>query len=227
MKTPEEYFLESVTPPEEGGAGSGAQANTTAPDGAEAAFIRKYLGMDPGAAQSAVPRMDPRAGEVAMGATGVDAATGHDPEAALQRMEEVQLVSFFVGSQELALPITAIQEVVRRLEPTKLPASPQYVLGVINLRGRITPMVSTRQLVGAKGTDDDDRFTVICRRSDMQLGLNVSQIASTYHVGQADIEWGIDSQVGVEAGCLSGLMKRDGKLIAILSVDRLVQRIMA
>ncbi|MFW6005741.1 MAG: chemotaxis protein CheW, partial [Desulfonatronovibrionaceae bacterium] len=59
----------------------------------------------------------------------------------LRSRQDIQLVSFFIGSQEFALPIETVKEVIKYIQPTRLPTAPPYLEVVINLRQRVTPIV--------------------------------------------------------------------------------------
>ena len=69
-------------------------------------------------------------------------------ERKLQQQDELQLVSFFVGKYEYTMPIEAVQEVVRSIRPTQVPEAPEHLAGLVNLRGRVTPLVRLDELLG-------------------------------------------------------------------------------
>lgn len=141
--------------------------------------------------------------------------------------EELQLVSFYLGDQEFAVPITRVQEVIRRVEPAKLPTAPSFMAGIINLRGRVTPLIYLGKLIGKEDFDQDDyKFVIICRYTDFQVGLLVSRVATMYRMTGDSIEWNIDSHLGGGSELLTGLIKHDEKLIGIVDVKMLVDRVL-
>jgi purine-binding chemotaxis protein CheW len=226
MKTPEEYFQEKVELPEK--AVSGGEFTD-----AEKAFIEKYMGIDDRNALSRIRRHDPRGEDAVAGFGPPGGGQNSSPadeenfEERLRTDAELQLVSFMVGEQEYALPIRAIQEVIKYVEPTRLPKAPMYVEGVINLRGRVTPLVSMRSIMATGDAEHEDRFIIVCRQRGLQIGLMVTAIVTMYRALQEQIEWGIESNVGINASFLSGLMKSGSKLVNIISVDRLVSSILS
>lgn len=231
MKTPEEYFQESVRLPEE----TREQGGMTP---AERAFVEKYLGMGEGI--GGVRRYDPTekdsvpgfsAAPKTGGASGTPqalaaAAPVFDLDAKLRTLPELQLVSFKVDTQEFAVPIITIQEVIRAIAPTKLPKAPIYVEGVINLRGRVTPLIALRSMLGMGGQAADDRFIIVCSHQGLQVGMIVTAVVTMYRAQRADIEWGIEGNLGISANFLAGIMKKNDRLINIISVDRLVSRLL-
>lgn len=228
MKTPEQYFVEDVRLPDVDDAG---RALTSA----EQAFLDKYLGVEQQAKVLAqAQRIDPRGEDVVAGlgpdaaSQGAERANDRSDEHSDERMRnqaEIRLVSFSLLGREYALPITVIQEVIRYMKPTKLPSAPAFVAGIINLRGRVTPLVSLRLLLGIPG-EEEDRFIVICRHRGLQVGLMINAVSTMYRASGAELEWGVESHVGVNAHLLLGLYKSGERLISILSIDNLVQGVL-
>lgn len=223
MKTPEEYFIENVNLPDEK---SGAENFTSA----EAAFMDKYLGVEGRELIQDIDPVDPRSANIP-GLFGVDALNSDEEgsqegyEESLMDEEEVQLVSFIVGDQEFALPIMTIQEVVKKIPVTLLPSAPLFMQGIINLRGRVTPVLDLRHLLDEE-KGEKDKFVVVCRHKGLQLGLAIHGVRTMYRADGKDIVWGVESEVGVRSEFLLGLYKSGGKLVNILSVDRLVEQIL-
>ena len=154
-------------------------------------------------------------------------AQGQALEEGLMAEEELRLVSFFIGDQIFAVPIMLVQEVLRAVPAIKLPAAPPHLSGVTNLRGRVTPLVDLACLLGvARPEGQTDAFLIVCRMGQMQMGLTVRAIDTMYKAPRADIEWNIEAQVGVSAGLMAGLLKSGDKLIQILSVSRLFQKVL-
>ncbi len=158
-------------------------------------------------------------------------AKGEEKAEDLRNKEGLQLVSFLLDAREMALPIQCIQEVIRYIEPTKIPSAQTFVSGVINLRGKVTPLLNLRALMGQRGSQESngkvDRFIVVCRHKGLQVGLIVTAISTMYRPPARDIEWNIEAQVGISSAFVAGLMKKDDKLINILSIDQLVDRVIA
>lgn len=118
-----------------------------------------------------------------------------------------------------------IQEVVRKVPVTLLPAAPRFMQGIINLRGRVTPVLDLRHLLH-DGMGVQDKFVVICRHKGLQIGLAISAVRTMYRAYNKDLVWGVESEVGVSSDFLLGLYKNGEKLVNILSVDRLVEQIL-
>ncbi|OIO02236.1 MAG: hypothetical protein AUJ49_06550 [Desulfovibrionaceae bacterium CG1_02_65_16] len=217
MKTPEQYFIDDVRLPDVADAGRELT-------GAETAFLDKYLGLERDKVLAQARRLDPRGDDVvaSVAQQGAQQAEAEHSDEQMRNMAEVRLVSFSLMGREYALPITVIQEVIRFVKPTKLPAAPASIAGIINLRGRVTPLVSLRTLLGIPG-EQEDRFIVVCRHRGLQIGLMIGAVSTMYKAAGDDLEWNVEGNVGVHTHLLMGLYKSGEKLISILSIDNLVQ----
>ncbi len=197
---------------------------------APAAKVQEAPAARPEPAEPAArPQAQPKpAAQVAPAAPTAKAREAEKEE--LRQKEGLQLVSFLLDSREMALPIQCIQEVIRYVEPTKIPSAPAFVSGVINLRGKVTPLLNLRAMMSQRGGDGNgktDRFIVVCRHKGLQVGLIVTTISTMYRPPAQDIEWNIESQVGISSDFVAGLLKKEDKLVNILSIDRLVDKVIA
>lgn len=225
----EEYFEERVLLPEQGG-GTFSEA--------ERAFLSRYMGEDFEAALDRQGLSRPAAVESVTGeispAPGLETGVGPTPEpdddaaleAALHQAREVKLVGFRVAGQELAVPIAQVQEVIRAMPLTRLPAAPPHISGVTNLRGRVAPMVDLAKIMDFSSPCGENRFIIVCRGRGMLVGLLVEAIAAMHQAAGADIEWGVEARVGVASDLVSGLLKVGDGLVKILSVDSLFQKVL-
>lgn len=224
-KSPEEYFQEqnfsTDVPPD---AKPGEFTN------AELAFMEKYMGVDAAPTLKAIGLEAPKATSQ-MGQTGQAGQTENvaPPEeealdSVLKRASELLLVGFYLGGQEFVVPTLAVQEVIRFSPPAKLPTAPSFVAGVINLRGKVTPLIRLRDMLEtASGDGAEHRFIIVCRRRGLQFGLMIDKVHTMYRVPQADIDWGIESHLGANIDFISGLLKLRDELIGVVSVDRVVE----
>ncbi|WP_457572582.1 chemotaxis protein CheW [Desulfovulcanus sp.] len=229
MKTPEEYFQEQNFDSIE-------TDNLHEFTAEEKQFLQKYLGqdvqkivreldgkvlspesLDKPVVQERIQEKDQDIEEVS-GPTDV----APDLEQRLKKSAVIQLVSFYMGEQEYALPVEIVSEVIRYVLPTKLPAAPDYLAGIVNLRGRITPVLKLNRLLDIFQETEENKFIVVCKYRGLQFGILVNTIATMYRIEQQDIDWEIETNLGVSGDFVAGLIKGKEKLIAILSIDRLV-----
>ncbi|MHC1713872.1 MAG: chemotaxis protein CheW [Solidesulfovibrio sp.] len=240
----EQYFEERVVLPEQA---KGAFTDT------ERAFLERYMGSDFEAALAREGLSRPAAVESVTGPLGnqepatapvtaladdafvsgaVDASDRDEIsddatlEAALREARELKLVGFRVAGQELTVPISQVQEVIRAIPVTRLPAAPRHILGILNLRGRVVPMVDLADIMDFSGERGENRFIIVCRCRGMLVGLMVEAIAAMHQAQGQDVEWGVEARVGVASDLISGLLKVGDSLVKILSVDSLFQKVL-
>ena len=229
VKTPEEYFSgQSFTPPGMAGASSELSA-------AEQAFVQKYLGVDALKDRSVYAPAD--AAGVAPGIAPGPGVEGHDARPAraaeslktqLTTLPTVQMVSFYVREQIFLLPVCVIVEVLRHMPLTRLPMAPSFVAGVVNLRGRVTPLLHLDALLTL---DQQHRYTpesfiVVCGCDEMQLGLIVDKIHTMYMLDQAKINWNAEAQLGASADLLCGLAEVNDHLHGIVDPQMIVEKLL-
>lgn len=218
-KSPEEYFQEqnftTDAPPD---------AKPGEFTDAERAFMEKYMGVDATATLKAIGLQAP-CDEAATAPESVKPEMREEPlDAVLRRAAELLMVGFFLGRQEFVVPTLAVQEVIRYAAPAKLPTAPPFVAGVINLRGKVTPLIRLRDLLGAaEDRENENRFIIVCRRRGLQFGLMIDKVHTMYRVPQSDLEWGIEAHLGGNVDFISGLLKLEQELVGIVSVDRIVE----
>lgn len=213
VKTPEEYFSgQNFTL-----AAAPAVSGMTA---AEQAFLQKYVGLD-----NAV-------------AIGIDTATVADappmppmPAVPPQPLHEtlkvassIQMIFFHLGEQIYTIPMAAVQEVIRAVPPVRLPLAPPHVAGMMNLRGRVTPLLYLEQMLGA-GEPQKGGFIIVCTRQGLQVGLIVQKIHNMFTIEQKQIIWNVESQIGTHAEFLCGIIDFEEKVYGIVSIDAIVDHV--
>ena len=154
-----------------------------------------------------------------------DSPGSKDKDQSYREAEKVQMISFWLGGQEFALPVARVKEVIRYQEPTKLPASPEYIEGIVNLRGRVTPMLRLSGLIGNVQDSGQSKFIIVLRDEGLQIGLIIDSIAMMNHVPRENIEWGVESSLGADCDLVEGVIKGGKKLVAVLSVDKLSEKL--
>ena len=224
MRSPEEYFNAQDFAP------TSSQEEYTP---AERLFMQKYLGVDNADVAKDLGVSAEAPGSRAEAEAAYAAVKEEEPplEVLLKQEPEAQMVGFFIGEQEFVVPTMAMQEVIRYTPPVRLPMAPPNVAGVINLRGKVTPVVILRKLLDVRNKPlEGDGFFIICRRRGLQLGFLIERVHTMYRVPQKNMDWGVESQLGISAEIdfISGIMKsEDGsRLMGIISVDRIVEHIL-
>ncbi len=136
---------------------------------------------------------------------------------------ELHIVGFQVGRETYGVPITSLHEIVRVPEITVVPDAPNYVEGVINLRGKIVSVIDLRKRFGEKAVAAGRRNRILVVEHNGRLsGLIVDSASEVLKISTSDVEPA--STVFQEGGlnCVTGLGKYNGRLIVLLDMDKLL-----
>ena len=135
-----------------------------------------------------------------------------------------QLVIFSLGSEEYALPITRVQEIIRYTEPRSVASRTPWIRGVINLRGKIIPVMDLRKRFGQVDIAPDKKNRILVVELDNKLiGLIVNAASEVLKIPPSDIEPPGSVFAEVESNYVTGVGKLKGRLIILLDVSKLLQ----
>lgn len=137
---------------------------------------------------------------------------------------ELHIVGFRVGRETYGVPIVSLHEIVRVPEITAVPDAPDYVEGVINLRGKIVSVIDLRKRLGEREITNSRRNRILVVEHNARLsGLIVDSASEVLKVPAEDIE---PSPTQFEEGglnCVTGLGKYQGRLIVLLDMSKLLE----
>jgi purine-binding chemotaxis protein CheW len=135
----------------------------------------------------------------------------------------LQLVTFKVAEEEFGVDILKVQEIIRMLEITKVPKAPPFVEGVINLRGKVIPIIDLRQRFGkqSKPRDHNTRIIVFEIRN-MIVGFVVDSVSEVLRIKTDTVEQAPPVVAGVESEYIKGIGKLDNRLLILLDLNKLL-----
>lgn len=136
---------------------------------------------------------------------------------------ETHIVGFRVGRETYGIPITSLHEIVRVPEITAVPDAPDYVEGVINLRGKIVSVVDLRKRFGKAATalDRRNRILVVEHRGRL-AGMIVDSASEVIKIPESEIETAPSMMQEGGLDCVVGLGKYNGRLIILLDVNKVL-----
>jgi purine-binding chemotaxis protein CheW len=136
---------------------------------------------------------------------------------------ELHIVGFQVGRETYGVPITSLHEIVRVPEITAVPDAPEFMEGVINLRGKIVSVMDLRKRLGEKKvtTSKRNRILVVEHRGRL-CGLIVDSASEVLKIPAADVEASPAALQEDGLNCVTGLGKYKGRLIVLLDMARLL-----
>ena len=137
--------------------------------------------------------------------------------------EMLQLVSFSLADEDFGGPILKVQEINRFPEITRIPKAPDFVEGIINLRGRVVPVISLQKRfgIGRQEANNESRIIVF----DLQgktIGFTVDSVKEVIRVDTSVIEPPPAFIGGIQREYLSGVAKLDGRLLILLDLDKVL-----
>ncbi|MDW7973429.1 MAG: chemotaxis protein CheW [Thermodesulfovibrio sp.] len=141
----------------------------------------------------------------------------------LEKSQILQLVTFTLGEEEYAVDILKVQEINRMKEITPIPNAPYYVEGVINLRGKVIPVVSLRKMFGLP--EEEDRTKQKIMIMDIQgitTGVIVDTVSEVLRISASIVEPPPPVVCSVDTEFISGIAKLADRLIVLLDMDRLI-----
>ncbi len=135
----------------------------------------------------------------------------------------LQLVVFALGEEELALPMSAVREIVRMLPLAPVPRAPAYLLGLANLRGRVLPVLDLRRLMGAepRAPSACTRVLVLEHRGS-RLGLMVDAVRRVLEADASSVEPAREQARALGASTLESVVRTEGAVVQVLALDALL-----
>ena len=133
---------------------------------------------------------------------------------------ETEFVTFRVGDALMGVDIRQVEEINRHVEVTAVPHAPDYVRGVINLRGAVVTVVDLRRILGMPPAEITKQTrTVVVHSNDEQIGLLVDRIADVVKARTDEIDPPPANIAGVEGRFFKGVHKLETELLIILDID--------
>jgi purine-binding chemotaxis protein CheW len=138
-----------------------------------------------------------------------------------------QYLTFVCAGEEYGVEILCVQEIKGWEGVTRVPYAPPYLLGVMNLRGVIVPVIDLRQRFGlAARAADSSTVVIVVRvrsgRGDKTAGIVVDAVSEVYSVASDNIKPTPELGAAKDAACIRGLASVDNKMVMLLDIDGLV-----
>ena len=144
--------------------------------------------------------------------------------------QRVQLIVFRLGSEEYALNIDQIKEVVLTPRIARVPQTPDYIRGIANIRGNIIAIIDLEQKFGLKAEaaaplDSEDNYTLVIESEAWKVGILVNEVPNTLTVStnQIDLDSGVLQFSALDAQAVRGIVKLDDRMIILVDMHELIQ----
>jgi purine-binding chemotaxis protein CheW len=139
--------------------------------------------------------------------------------------KDYQVVGFRIGNETYGVRIGSVREIVRVPEITTVPNAPEAIEGVINLRGKIIPVMDLRKRFGSAGLQPDKKNRIlVVELENRLLGLIVSSASEVLKIPPSEIEPPGTVFAEGESSYVTGVGKLKGRLIILLDIARLLRQ---
>lgn len=141
-----------------------------------------------------------------------------------------KFLTFQLGNEEYGLELLRVREIIALMDITAVPLTPAYVRGVMNLRGKVIPVVDLRCKFGMERTEDHDRKCIIVvdvlrNEQPIQMSILVDAVSEVLHIDEEDIEVVASLNAGLEADFIQGMAKAKGGVKILLNIDTVLSSV--
>jgi len=137
----------------------------------------------------------------------------------------LQLVSFKLREEEFAVDILQVQEIIRLQEITNVPNAPAFVEGVINLRGRVIPIIDLRKRFALESVDHSKSTRIIVVMIDnVNVGLIVDEVSEVLRIPEDTVEPPPPIVAGIESDYIKGVGKLEDRLLILLDLGKILSQ---
>jgi purine-binding chemotaxis protein CheW len=138
-------------------------------------------------------------------------------------------LTFLLGQEFYGLPVLKVREIIKLVNITPVPRMPGHVKGVVNLRGKIIPIIDLRLKFDMAPAANTDRTCIIvvqaadsAQITTTALGVVVDSVEEVLNISANEIEETPDFGTAVNIASLQGMAKINGKVVSLLDIDRVV-----
>ncbi|MCF8240147.1 MAG: chemotaxis protein CheW [Melioribacteraceae bacterium] len=137
--------------------------------------------------------------------------------------EVLQLVSFKIGNEEFGVDILKVQEINKMMQITKVPNAPSHVEGVINLRGKIIPVIDLRIKLRIERKDYNNNTRIVVLENDNNIvGFIVDEVKEVLRIPKSITEAPPEMVAGIDSKYITSIGKLEDRLLILLDLDEII-----
>lgn len=134
-----------------------------------------------------------------------------------------KFLTFFLGREEYGLEILKVQEIIGVMDITPLPGTPECIRGVINLRGKVIPVMDLRLKFGMDTVDQTKETCIIFVRIEgLDMGIVVDRVSEVSDIAGADVDDAPSFGTSVDTDYILGIGKSEGQVRLLLDIDKVL-----
>lgn len=135
----------------------------------------------------------------------------------------LQWVTFKLDSETYGINVMQVQEVLRYSEIAPVPGAPEYVIGIINLRGNVVTVIDTRSRFGLSSAEITDNTRVVIIESEKQvIGILVDSVTEVVYLKNSEIDLAPNVGNDESAKYIQGVSNRDDNLLILVDLNKLL-----
>ncbi|MRI83739.1 MAG: chemotaxis protein CheW [Nitratiruptor sp.] len=144
-----------------------------------------------------------------------------------QFKEEQRVIAFLLNEELIGIDIKNVTKISKRLDITPVPKTPDHILGVMNLRGNIVPVVNLKKMLGLPNADQSDQeFILIIDSAIGNIGLLIDQVVGAITIEEEEIQPAPINSIGIDSRFITGVIITkeeygNKNLLILLDIDKL------
>lgn len=139
-----------------------------------------------------------------------------------QRVHAGKYLTFFLGTEEYGLKILSVHEIIGMMPVTRVPRTPGFIRGVLNLRGRVIPVIDLRVRFDMPVVESADVCIIVVQVRGIQMGIVVDRVSEVVNITPDEIEPPPSFGFDVPTDFLLGLGKSQGRVRMLLDIDHVL-----
>lgn len=141
----------------------------------------------------------------------------------LKKKDFLHVVSFRLRHEEYAIEITKVKEIILLEGITRIPQVPEFIEGIINLRGNVIPIIDLRKRFGLSADERTEHTRIIVTRMEGRIiGLIVDSVSQVMKIPKVDVQPSPDAIASVAGEYILGIGKVDERMIILLDIERIL-----
>ena len=134
-----------------------------------------------------------------------------------------KFLTFFLAEEEYGLEILKVREIIGMMDITPVPRTPEFICGVINLRGKVIPIIDLRLKFAMDAVErTDETCMIVVQAAGLQMGIVVDKVSEVLDIAGEDIEDAPSFGTEVNTDYILGIGKSQGKVKLLLDIDKVL-----
>lgn len=143
----------------------------------------------------------------------------------LKRKDFLQVVSFKLDREEYAIEITKVKEIILLAGVTRIPQVPEFIEGIINLRGNVIPVIDLRKRFCLPEAKKDEHTRIVVSRLEGRIiGLIVDSVSQVMNIPKVNIQPPPQTVANVAGEYITGIAKLEDRMIILLDIEKILRR---